>query len=151
LKDVYPSDADFESAFALKAERTNQKAQYFLRALEKEEQKIAKGKMANEWEPSILTVEHILPKKPGAEWKSIIAADPEIVDDCSTRLGNMCLLTKVNEKIGNKGFTTKKTTFAKSDLLSTKRVALFSTWDRDAIEKRQAHLAKLARSIWRFS
>jgi Protein of unknown function (DUF1524) len=69
MKDVYPSDPEFESAFALKSERTNQKAQYFLKALEKEEQRLAKGKMAGEWEPSILTVEHILPKKPGADWR----------------------------------------------------------------------------------
>jgi hypothetical protein len=107
--------------------------------------------MAGEWEPSVLTVEHILPKKPGADWNPIIAADPEIVDDCVLRLGNMCLLTKINEKLGNKGFATKKATFVKSDLLSTKNVATFQTWDRQAIEKRQAHLASLARAIWRYS
>ncbi|NEU95971.1 DUF262 domain-containing protein [Bradyrhizobium uaiense] len=115
LKDVYPSDQDFEAAFALKSERTNQKAQYFLRALEKEEQRLAKGKMAGEWEPAVLTVEHILPKKPGADWKAILTADPEIVEDCVVRLGNMCLLTKINEKLGNKGFPTKKLTLPKAN------------------------------------
>jgi hypothetical protein len=147
---VYPSDPDFEGAFALKSERTNQKAQYFFRALEKEEQRLAKGKMSGEWEPSALTVEHILPKKPGTDWKSILARDPEIVEDCVARLGNMCLLTKINEKIGNKGFPTKKAVFAKSDLITTKGAATFSVWDRKAIENRQAHFATLARTIWRF-
>jgi hypothetical protein len=151
LKDVYPPDADFESAFALKSERTNQKAQYFLRAIEKEEQRLAKGKMANEWEPSVLTIEHILPKKPGADWKPVITSDPEVVEDCATRLGNMCLLTRINAQLGNRGFAAKKAVFAKSDLLSTKELAAYSVWDRKAIESRQAHIAGLARSIWSVS
>ena len=150
LKDVYPSDSDFENAFKIKREGTNQKAQYFLKALEKEEQKQVKGPMANEWEPAAVTVEHILPKKPGADWKAVIAADPEIVDDCAARLGNMCLLTKINAKLGNKGFAVKKVTFAKSDILTTKTVAKSQNWDRIAIESRQSHLAKLAKKIWRF-
>jgi len=70
--------------------------------------------MANEWEPAAVTVEHILPKKPGADWKAVIAADPEIVDDCATRLGNMCLLTKINAKLGNKGFSIKKSRLQKA-------------------------------------
>jgi hypothetical protein len=148
---AYPSDPDFEAAFALKTERTNQKAQYFLRALEQEEQRLAKGKMAGEWEPSVLTVEHILPKKPGVDWKPILATDPEIVEDCVARLGNMCLLTKINEKLGNKGFATKRTTFAQSELLTTKTVAASTIWNRKAIERRQTHLAGLARSIWRYA
>jgi hypothetical protein len=151
LKDVYPSDPDFENAFALKSERTNQKAQYFLKAIEIEEQRLAKGKMAGEWEPSVLTVEHILPKKPGADWKSILVADPEVVEDCALRLGNLCLLTKINEKLGNKGFPTKKAAFARSELISTKSVATSAAWNRKAIEKRQGRMAELARSIWRFS
>jgi Protein of unknown function DUF262/Protein of unknown function (DUF1524) len=151
LKDVYPPDPEFENAFKFKREGTNQKAQYFLRALEKEEQRLAKGKMAGEWEPGAVTVEHILPKKPGTDWSALTAADPEIVDDCATRLGNMCLLTKINEKLGNKGFSKKKPTFAKSELLTTKAVASYALWDRNAIDSRQADLAKLAKSIWRFT
>jgi len=151
LKDVYPLDVEFEAAFKVKREGTNQKAGYFLKALEKEEQRLAKGKMAGEWEPSAPTIEHILPKKPGADWASIIKADPEIVEECVLRLGNLCLLTNVNEKLGNKGFSTKKATFAKSDLLTTLAVAKSSKWGRIEIENRQTHLAQLAKSVWRFS
>lgn len=150
LKDVYPSDADFEIAFRTKREGTNQKAQYFLKALELEEQRVAKGKMANEWTPSAPTIEHILPRKPGADWAALIAADPDIVDDCVTRLGNMCLLTDINHKLGNKGFAAKKAVFVKSELLTTKSVAKSKKWDRTEIDKRQVNLAKLAKSIWKF-
>jgi hypothetical protein len=63
----------------------------------------------------------------------------------------MCLLTKINEKLGNKGFPKKKPTFAKSELLTTKAVASYALWNRNAIDSRQADLAKLAKSIWRFT
>ncbi len=107
LREVYPADAEFENSFTTKTERTNQKAQYFLRALEKEEQRLAKGKMAGEWEPSVLTIEHILPKKPSLDWGIVLKGDPEIVDDCVSRVGNMCLLTKINAQLGNRGLGQK--------------------------------------------
>ena len=43
LREVYPADAEFENSFTTKTERTNQKAQYFLRALEKEEQRLERN------------------------------------------------------------------------------------------------------------
>jgi hypothetical protein len=73
------------------------------------------------------------------------------VEDCATRLGNLSLLTKINEKLGNKGFAKKKPTFAKSELLATKAIASYSSWNRKAIESRQVDLAKLAKSVWRFA
>jgi hypothetical protein len=106
--------------------------------------------MAGEWEPAALTVEHILPRNPNSDWKPVLETDPEIVEDCLQRLGNRCLLTKVNEKLGNKGFSTKKQTFAKSELITTKALAAYQTWDRNSIEDRQSHFAKLARTIWRY-
>jgi hypothetical protein len=148
---VYPSDADFEAAFRLKTERNSQKARYFLRALEKDAQVLAKAKMANEWEPAVLTLEHILPKKPNDDWKAILKADKEIVEDCVARLGNMCLLTKINKDLGSKGFSTKKKTYADSDLKTTSDVAAFANWNRAAIDKRQEQMAKRAKTIWRFA
>ena len=148
--EVYPSDAEFEAAFSVKSERNNQKAQYFLKALEIQEQKLKNKDMANEFLPAAPTVEHILPKKPGADWHSAIKADPDLVEDCVLRLGNMCLLTEVNSKLGNKGFSAKKAVFAKSKILTTKTVAKNSDWSRSTIHKRQAHLAELAVLIWRF-
>lgn len=110
-KEVCPNDAEFEAAFRVKSERNNQKAQYFLKAVEKETQRQALGKMGNELEPAALTVEHILPKKPGPDWSAVLKTDKELVDECVARLGNLCLLTDVNEKLGNKSFAVKKATF----------------------------------------
>lgn len=106
--------------------------------------------MANEWEPATLTLEHILPKKPGTEWAHALKVDKELADDCTMRLGNMCLLTTVNTALGSQGFAKKVITYAKSDLATTKQLVAYPTWDRDAIMKRQAKMATMAKSIWRF-
>jgi len=147
---VYPSDAEFENAFRMKSERNSQKARYFLRAIEKERKFKIKAKMANEWEPSVLTLEHILPKKPGAEWNITLAADKDLLDDCLMRLGNMCLLTSVNKELGSLGFEKKKKTYVDSDLELTKELATIANWNRAAIDARQIEMAKLAPIIWRF-
>jgi Protein of unknown function DUF262/Protein of unknown function (DUF1524) len=147
---VYPPDAEFENSFRVKSERNSQKARYFLRAIEKERKFKLKPKMANEWEPSVLTLEHILPKKPGPEWKPQLGADKDLLEDCLMRLGNMCLLTSVNKELGSLGFEKKKKTYVDSDLELTKELASVGNWNRSAIEARQAQMAKLAPVVWRF-
>ena len=135
----------------MKEEENNQKAQYFLRQLEIETQRIAQGKMPGELEPGTLTVEHILPKNPGSsEWETVLTADPTIAEDCTYRLGNLCLLTEVNRRLGREGFPIKKKVYGDSLLVTTKEVAACDEWGRRQIEARQANMAKLAVATWRF-
>jgi hypothetical protein len=91
LKDTYPLDDDFQQAFRVKQERSNQKVQYFLRCVEQHAIQQQAGK--SELKPGDLTIEHILPKNPGAEWEAVIKADPTIVEDCAVRIGNTVLLS----------------------------------------------------------
>ena len=96
LKDVYVSDADFRQAFESKQERSSPKAHYILKKLEIEEKRLTSSDGARVSDPGIgLTVEHILPRNPGAEWAEVIRDDPEIVEDSAYRLGNLCLLGKL--------------------------------------------------------
>lgn len=151
LKELYTSDAQFESEFQLKIEREGKKAAYILRGLEHQSLVHAQDPHANELVPStIATVEHILPKSPGDGWKKEIAADPDLLDDCLYRLGNLCLLADANRALGNKAFSTKSASYSTSRLRTTKSVAQYSQWGRAEIEKRQRHLAKLAVAEWRF-
>jgi len=150
LGGVYPTDDEFRHAFEMKEEENNQKAQYFLRQLEIEAQRVAQGEMPGELEPGTLSVEHILPKNPGTEWEAVIAADLNVADDCTHRLGNLCLLTEVNRRLGREPFATKKQTYGNSRLLTTKEVANHTNWGRAEIEARQANMAKLAVATWRF-
>lgn len=150
LKDIYPSDDDFRNAFATKQEENNQKAQYYLRALENELQRDAQGEMAGELIAGVLTVEHVFPKNPAAEWAEVVKADAQVAEDCTFRLGNLCLLTEVNRKLGRMGFAEKKAVYLKSKLISTKEVGNANLWGRKEIEGRQRNLAKVAAAIWRF-
>jgi hypothetical protein len=150
LREVYPNDNEFKAAFAIKSGLPNQKAQYLLRGLEREARRQSKGIMADELHAGVLTVEHILPKTGGEAWRGIMDADPDLVDDSAERLGNLTLLTNVNQTLGRKGFPEKKEAYAASDLEITKKLADSERWDRQTIEHRQAWMAKLAAQAWRF-
>lgn len=152
LKDVYPGDDDFKRAFEVKEEDNNQKAQYFLRRLEVEARRVQDGNMPGELDPgAALTVEHILPKNPGKEWKKELDADSDFHNDCLFRLGNIALLTGINKDVGRKGFEEKKKVYVSSGLITTKSVAKVTTWNRNGVEQRQQALAKIAVAAWRFS
>src|SRR5262249_408627 len=104
-----------------------------------------------ELSPAPLTIEHVLPKNPGAEWAAVVKADPSIVDDCAFRMGNMCLTSDAaNQKAGGKSFEAKRKVFETSKLITTRAVAKHDRWDRKNIEYHQLYLAKLAAQAWRF-
>jgi hypothetical protein len=152
LRDIYPSDDEFKEAFRIKEETNSRKAIYLLRHLEIQAMRTKNRREGGiEHDPrETLTIEHVLPKKPGEAWKQALARDSEFYEDCVNRLGNMCLLTSVNRALGNKAFDAKKTLFAQSDLVLTQEVAGYRRWDRRSVERRQARLAALATAVWRF-
>jgi hypothetical protein len=151
LKDIYVSDADFQQAFRTKEERSSPKAHYLLRKLEIEERRIASSDGARVTDPGIgLTIEHILPKNPGTEWNDAIKTDREIIEDCVYRLGNLCLLGKLNKEIGRQSFPKKNIEYGKTDVLTTQSLTKFTKWTRQEIDQRQAAMAKRAAAIWRF-
>jgi hypothetical protein len=61
-----------------------------------------------------------LPRRPGQEWTGTLDADSELLDDTVRRLGNLCLLTDVNRRLGNAGFDEKRAVYRESDLLLTR-------------------------------
>lgn len=152
FKELYPSDEDFKQAFRGKQERSNQKAQYYLREIEREARRAADGKLPGELEPGInLTIDHIMPRGiPAADWQEVHAADQTFYDDCVLRIGNMCLLTEVNKELGNKGFAAKRMVYDASKLLTTRSLGGYPEWNRKNVDDRQQWLAKLAAATWRF-
>jgi len=152
LRDIYPSDTEFQAAFQIKQETNNRKAHYVLERLEQQARlRAASSRGPLEMEPSAnLTVEHVLPRNPGPGWNAVLQKDPNIAEECTYRLGNLCLLTTVNSKLGQESFDAKKTVYSASTLVLTKLVASESQWSRQAIEKLQGKMAKLAVAAWRF-
>ena len=142
---IIPNDEAFKSAFLNVSVPTASLARYYLRRLQIEKDKSPEP----QYTPSDgtgVTLEHILPQKPGAEWSQI---PPEEAKAIYNRLGNQALLAgSVNSKIGNVGFAAKKVALAASPFSLTSSVAESSNWDVKMIAKRQAELAELALQAW---
>lgn len=92
--------------------------------------------------------EHILPQKPGADWK----LPAEVMQGLYNRLGNQALLAgSVNSKLGNMGFQAKQKLLGSSPFSLTNMVAKASDWGEKEIVERQNHLANLAKAAWPFT
>jgi hypothetical protein len=152
ISDLLPSDKEFSSNFATAEEKGAAKARFLLTRLESQARSATgKAALGLELEPrASLTVEHILPKNPGGAWSSVLSKDPALAEEYTHRLGNLCLLTQVNRKIGNAAFSEKQKVYAKSDLVLTSEVATATRWTAKEIEGRQKRLSTLAAAAWRF-
>jgi hypothetical protein len=150
VRELYIPDADFEARFTSKHERESKKAAYLLAGLERQARQQKQDEHWREIKPDVVTVEHILPKSPGAAWKPALEKYPDFHGEYLHRLGNMCLLSDANRRLGNKSFDEKKETFRTSSLEMTRSVARAPDWNPDEVEKRQKWMAQLAVAYWRF-
>jgi len=145
LQNVIIPDADFKNEFETARVSNAGLARYYLGALES-----ANAGESEPWyvvneDPSVITLEHILPQNPVPGWQY----DEEIRKLFTKRLGNLCLLQKSgNEAIGNKTFAEKKAAFGNSPYVVTSMVANEAQWGPDEIEARQKILAELALKAW---
>jgi hypothetical protein len=146
LRNIFPADNEFREAFKWKQERNNRKARYVLETLESH----AQGGMKELAPAKSLTVEHILPKSPSSSWRSALQQDASLGEECTYRLGNLCLLSGINKDLGAESFDEKRKIYAKSRLVLTRKVSNYTEWNRDSIEKHQEEMARLAVTAWRF-
>jgi len=61
----------------------------------------------------------------------------------------LLLKQRMNVKLRNSAFSSKRDIYAQSNLLLTKKVAEFNEWTKETIEERQNYLAKLAVQAWK--
>ncbi len=150
LGSIYPSDEQFNAAFAEKQLRTTTSRnknvmRYVLFELEKHVSHSALDPKSDKY-----TIEHILPVNPGDDWPSF---SDDQADRCIYRIGNMTLLAAgSNRDMGNAPYDKKKPLFEQSEFEITKSIAIdHNAWGPDRIASRQKWLAKQATSIWRIS
>ena len=145
MMQVVPDDARFRAAVATANVANAQLARYYLRALQLQED----GEKEPQYIPNdgqAVTLEHILPSKPGKGWEYI---KPEDAKALCNRLGNQALLLgSVNSKIGNTSYAEKKAALTESKFSLTTGAAVHDKWDVDQITKRQDKLADLAVLAW---
>lgn len=147
LSSVYVDDEPFREAFAKRAISAGGSrrriVRYILCALEKQ--------MHNadlDADTTAATIEHILPEHPSDEWWQWFR--PEFHERYVRRLGNYLLLEgKLNRRAaGNAPLAQKKAVYAQSQYPST-RAFDPEVWTPDAMEARQAGMARCATAIWR--
>ncbi len=93
------------------------------------------------------SVEHVLPRSHGAEWRDAIPDETER-ERCKNLLGNLCLLpAALNDSLANQGPAAKRRALRGVDpelFRGAHDIASREVWDAVAIEERTERLARLA-------
>ena len=145
LESSLRDDLTFSVAFRSVAVANHRLARYYLRTLEASYHNEAEPEWIPNWD-TVITLEHVLPQRPGAGWAGI---EPAIHAAYHRRLGNMALLAAtLNRNIGNDPFHQKREVLGSSDYQLTREVVLENVWGPTEIEKRQDRLAELAIKAW---
>lgn len=147
LRGVIISDNDFSEEFSTARISRADLARYYLRTLE-----AANADEEEPWytandDPEVMTLEHIMPANPTHDtWPGV---DEELRRRCVKRLGNLCILNKsANNDLGDASFAEKQPLLAAAPYRLTNEVGSETTWNYDAIERRQKRLAALAVKAW---
>ena len=145
LKRDVPSDIEFENSFKEKVVPYTSEQQYILRKIE-ESKRVKNVHLGTLLANPVKThVDHIYPRRPEATAKW--ADHEEWID----RIGNHTLMAGgANKSAQNKLFLEKRAAYRKSDLLITQELAKYKKWTSVQIASRQADLAKLALTVWKF-
>lgn len=145
-KEIYLPDELFENNFSYRSINTNHNKtlpRYILCKLERQLSGIP-----IDWNDSKVTIEHILPEKPSADWDEFFTSDQQ--DESMFRIGNLTLLeSSKNKERGAKLFTEKKQVYESSRYFLTKNEIEYMDWKPDIILKRQEKMAKLAKIAWK--
>jgi hypothetical protein len=146
MKDVVPSDSQFQKEFEVATVSKDFLARYYLRVLENQMRGKPEPEMIPNSNEDVVTLEHILPENPSSAWGQI---ELDTVKTYYRRIGNMALLRRrINSEVGNKGFAAKTDHYRKSEFELTKTLCNYGAWGIEEIEKRQKELAELAVRAW---
>ena len=143
---VLRTDAEFKQAFSKARVMKNALARYYMRALELYKEGDVNADLGGTLDETFaFNVEHVLPQRESPDWP----IDEQIAQQFRKRLGNMVLLAPdENGKLGNKGFSEKRKSYAKSPILLTQGVGAVANWGPTEIDHWQEQLADLAVKIW---
>lgn len=145
MKELIPTDAQFQAEFSVCRVSKATLARYYLRALELQHRGEKEPEFIPNEDQSQITLEHVLPENPARKWQ----IKPDIAAAYYKRLGNLVLLKATpNSSIGNEPFSAKKGDLAKSTYKLTEMVGKADSWGVDEIESRQRRLAEIAVKTW---
>lgn len=146
LATITPTDNGFKEVFERTRVSNTKLARYYLRSLEMSSKGEPEPYFIPFEDPSIINLEHILPKKPVGNWPKFSQDD---IDTYVNRLGNLCLMrASDNSDLKSISFLEKKKVFAQSEYALTKQISEVSDWEPGSVVSRQENLAKLAVKTW---
>jgi hypothetical protein len=147
LRPIYIRDEEFESDFAALRMRSRstsgKRLRYFLAKIEKQ---LSGADITDEALTG--TVEHILPENPGETgWDHFSV---EAHERSYERVGNYTLLERNlnGQQAGNAPFSQKQLVYAQSQYRTSKDLVQYNEWTEETIAKRQADMARIAKSVW---
>ncbi len=144
LLNIWPNDEEFKSSFKEKTLTTPRIIKYLLSKLET----TIVGDPSLVPNPETLSVEHVLPKRPGPKWPSPMRKN-EYLKENINKLGNLTILTEpMNRDCESNEFVFKKTIYRDSKFMITQKLCSVSDWTQEEIDKRQAELADIAARTW---
>jgi len=148
LRPIYVQDLNFIEAFSTARISKAGVARYILAELNDRIENDNEKKVA--LKSGKITLEHILPKNPGANWKGSYE-DRDDLQEHVDYIGNLTLLEEgKNKGISNLGFADKKNVaYETSSLAINRRVSEHHSWTTKDIRLRSKELANTAKDIWR--
>jgi hypothetical protein len=142
FKELWPDDEEFRLAFSTKTMTKEPLVKYILSSVDKRRS----GSDEVTPDDAVLTIEHVLPKKPD-RWPDRLRFG--LHKEYLHRWGNLTLLTSpMNEECSNAPFDEKRDVYCLSRLEISKELANYEKWDEKAIERRQMDLAEVAVEVW---
>jgi hypothetical protein len=146
MKDIVPTDKQFEDAFATARVSKGYLARYYLRALDKTLSGEPDPEFIANDDYDVTNLEHIVPLTPGPDWK--ISADE--ATSLQALVGNLTLMSaRKNVAIGNSSFSDKVKVYKESAYKITNTLEQYqATFGAEEIKKRQIELSKLAVKTW---
>jgi hypothetical protein len=148
MKNIVPTDREFEDAFAFASVSKTYLARYYLRAIDKTLKDDPKPEYVANEDALQINLEHVMPASPGDCWR--IEAD--VAEANYKLIGNMVLLSSdKNTLLGNEAFDVKRNAYGCSGYEVTKDVSAYEQWTLSEIRERQAKLAKVAVRTWSLS
>lgn len=146
LLNIWPNDDEFKSSFKEKTLTTPRIIKYLLAKLET----TIVGDQSLVPNPESLSVEHVLPKRPGPKWPSAMRKD-EYLKEHLNKIGNLTILTEpMNRDCESQEFAFKKTVYKDSKFKLARDLCSISDWTEAEIDRRQAELAEIAAKTWVF-
>lgn len=148
LKEIYPDDSSFKTAFMHKEISKPSTARYILREIANKIQ--GNTIQSIEENEKLVTLEHIMPKSHTQHWLRYTKLDVEQYNSSINLIGNLALLEKGKNKTAARASfdEKKKVAYSKSEIDLTKKLCNFNKWGIEEIKKRQKTLAQFAVKIW---